>query len=291
MPNFTPLFRELTSEGWFVTVVGIKENRVAIDCEMFSRDYDPETGYTDIVFGDTVEEEHNLWRVCVHYATFELRRVGPADVIHPQWQWMPPDMFTAIAALMVPANFPEVARFLNESETEDTEETRMSFWASIAHQVSSMVAAGDAPGALKLQTEATDKLIRWKNPPPEEVKSIPEPNLEDMVPLRYSLIEAADADAAAAAAAAADEDTYLPVGGHLLPQDFQNFLRAWNKTIATSTGDWTGDSRWDFKAENPELWRTYKAENKRFSQLYPSELAALKAYQTSPEGLAERGKH
>ena len=283
MPRFTPVFRDLLSEGWFVSVVGTQDNRVSVECEMFSRDYDDETGYTDIVFGDTEEPEEKLYRVVLHYATFELRRVGPATVLNTESQWMPADMRAAIAALIVPANFPQAAQALNENAEECDEDARIAFWASINQQVSSMVAAGDTWGALKVQTEATDQLIGWVNPPPEEDKSIPAPNLEDMVPPSYSLIEAADADASA-------EETYLPVGGHLLPRDFQEFLRAWNETIADSTGDWTGDARYDFRARNPDLWRMYKAENKRLSQLYASELAALKAYQASPEGLAERGK-
>jgi hypothetical protein len=54
MPSSDPLFHALRSEGWFVSVVGTEEDRITVQCLMFSRDYDEETGYTDIVFGDTV---------------------------------------------------------------------------------------------------------------------------------------------------------------------------------------------------------------------------------------------
>jgi hypothetical protein len=39
--------------------------------------------------------------------------------------------------------------------------------------------------------------------------------------------------------------------------------------------------------QNPELWQEFKAELKRFTATYPTEVAALKAYQASPEGQAQ----
>ena len=50
-------------------------------------------------------------------------------------------------------------------------------------------------------------------------------------------------------------------------------------TIADSMGEWLGESRKVFKKENPELWQLFLAEKMRLSKLYPTELAALKAYQ------------
>ena len=74
-------------------------------------------------------------------------------------------------------------------------------------------------------------------------------------------------------------DDYLPVGAHLLPQEFQDFLCNWNKTIAGTMGDWMGEPRRIFEKTYPDISREWKDENKRLSKLYATELAALKAYQ------------
>lgn len=287
MPSSDHPFGSLLSEGWFVSVVSVDEDRVTVCCLMFSRDYDEETGYTDIVFGDTECDPGTLRCVAKHTGVFELRSHGPAallDTAAPPpssgYKEMPRDMANAIAALITPENFPEAAEFMclmDDAYPED-EDQRSSFWASINQQVSSMTAAGDPWGALKIQREAVDKLIGWVDPPPEEDHEIPEPNLEDMTPPRYSLIEAADADEED------EEDDYLPVGAHMLPSEFQDFLRNWNQTIAAETGDWLGEGRKAFKASNPAVWAQFTAEKNRLSKLYPTELAALKAYQASPEG-------
>jgi len=76
-----------------------------------------------------------------------------------------------------------------------------------------------------------------------------------------------------------DEDDYLPVGAHLLPQEFQDFLCNWNKTIAGTMGDWLGEPRHLFDKIYPEVSQRWKDENRRLSKLYATELAALKAYQ------------
>ena len=288
MPTSTPLFRELLSEGWFVTVTDVHENRITVECEMFSRDYDSETGYTDIVFGEP-ESGVKLYRAAVHYSTFELRHRGPAAPLDQEWRQMPADMCAAIAALITPANFPEAAKCMPEEEYPEDEDARLAFWASINQQVSSMTAAGDPWGALKVQREAVNKLIGWVDPPPEEDRSVPEPKLEDMTPLRYSLIEAADAEQASLVEAAyadededdAEEDDYLPVGAHLLRPDFQTFLRNWNQTIAAATGDWLGEPRQTFKKQNPELWQQFRMELKAYSAVYAEDLAAVKAYQAN----------
>ena len=291
MPSFNPLFRDLLSEGWFVEVMGTHESCVSVSCQMFSRDYDEETGYTDIIFGDTDCDSGSLHCVARHQAAFELRSDGPAVLLNQPKQ-MPADMAAAIAALITPENFPEAAEFMciTDEVYPDGEDARIAFWASINQQVSTMTAAGDPWGALRVQREAVDKLIGWVDPPPEEDHEIPEPNLEDMTPPAYSLIEAADAEQASlveAADRAKENADYLPVGAHLLPEDFQSFLRGWNKTIVASTGDWLGEPRKAYKRANPDIWAGFVAENKRLMALYPTELAALKAYQASPEGKAE----
>jgi hypothetical protein len=291
MPRPTPLFRTLLSEGWFVSVVSTFEDRVYVNCEMFSRDDDEETGYTDIVLGEAdadAEPPDTTGLRCVgkFHGAFELRENGPAMLLDqpppPSWGYreMPREMANAIAALITPANFPEAAAFMPvEDDYPDEEDARNAFWASINQQVSTMTAAGDPWGALKIQREAVDKLINWVNPPPEDdAEPEPEPNLDDMTPPPYSLLEHEDHE---------DEDTFLPIGSHLLPQDFQSFLRSWNKTIAASTGEWVGEGRKTFKQQNPTLWKEFRTELKAYQAVYYNEIEAVKAYQASPEGQAE----
>ena len=298
MPS-SPIFRSLLPEGWFVSVVGTDEDRITVKCQMFSRDYDDETGYTDIVLGDLDSEPPDTARLhCVakYPGIFELRASGPAMMLEQplpsSWGYkeMPRDMANAIAALITPANFPESAEWVRpEEEYPEDEDARCAFWAAVSQQVSSMTAAGDAWGALKVQTDAVNKLINWTDPPPEDDDEIPEPNLEEMIPLTYGLLEKADADEE-------DEDDdededededYLPIGAHLLPQDFQDFLLHWNKTIADSTGDWRNESRKIYKQQNPEKWKEFRARHKEFTTCYQADVAALKAYQASTEGQEE----
>jgi len=225
-----------------------------------------------------------------YHCVLELREQGPAMLLHQPplpssgYKEMPRDMANAIAALITPANFPEAAAFMpvEPEEYPDDEDARNAFWASVNEQISSMRATGDPWGALRVQREAVDKLINWVDPPAEDDHEIPEPNLDDMVPLSYSLIEAADAEQENA-----EEYDYLPVGAHLLPPDFRAFLHTWNKSIAASTGDWMGEQRQTYRREHPELWQQFRSELKKFKALYPTELASLKAYQASSEGQEE----
>ena len=76
-----------------------------------------------------------------------------------------------------------------------------------------------------------------------------------------------------------DKKYYLPFGSHLLPQDYQNFICKWNKMMTEKSGWWNGQFRNDFKVDYPNLWAEFKVENKKFMQLYPAEVAAVKAYQ------------
>lgn len=74
-------------------------------------------------------------------------------------------------------------------------------------------------------------------------------------------------------------EDYLPIGYHLLPQVFQDFLYSWNKEITDATGWWNGPPRNLYKYSYPDIWAARLAENKRLVALYPSELALLKKYQ------------
>jgi hypothetical protein len=287
MPSSTPLFRDLLSEGWFVSVVGTDEDRVSVQCLMFSRDYDEETGYTDIVFGDTEVASGSLHCVANYMGTFELRSHGPAALLNTlpsSWGFkqMPEDMVNAIGALITPENFPEAAECmcLMEDAYPEEEDARTAFWVSVNQQIEALRTEGDSWGALKLHREAVNKLINWVDPPPSPSRSIPEPNLDDMTPPARSLVEEVYADSE-------DEDDepddYLPLGSHLLPEDFQSFLRSWNQTITASTGHWLGEPRKVYKQQNPDQWNKFSLELKRLSILYAADVAAVKAYQRAEE--------
>ena len=161
---------------------------------------------------------------------------------------------------------------MRENGYPEGEEERIRFWAAVQAEAAALRAAGDPWGAQRVEREGVNKMIGWVDPPPEEDTSIPEPKLEDMGPLIYGSFEEDEDEA---------EDDFLPDGAHLLPQDFQDFLCSWNKTITDSTGDWLGEPRKRFKLENPEIWKEFLTENRRLEKLYPTELTALKAHQAS----------
>jgi hypothetical protein len=77
---------------------------------------------------------------------------------------------------------------------------------------------------------------------------------------------------------------YLPLGGHLLPADYQEYIRTWNKAIADHSGvsgdeGWLGDNRKAYRRDFPDLWRSWLKKAAMFSKLYPEHVAAVKAYQ------------
>lgn len=81
---------------------------------------------------------------------------------------------------------------------------------------------------------------------------------------------------------------YLPLGGHLLPDEFQGFLIEWNMAIAAYSSEegedaWLGESRKQYQKDHPELWEAYNAEFKRLNTLYPDEVKALKNFQKDCE--------
>jgi hypothetical protein len=78
-----------------------------------------------------------------------------------------------------------------------------------------------------------------------------------------------------------DREDHLPLGAHLLPEDYQDFLYGWNKHITATTGWWNGQERADFWKANPEHKAEFASENRRFMQLYPEEVKAVKAYQAT----------
>ena len=57
------LLHSLWAYGWFARIISTEEDRVTVVCEMFSRDYDEETGVTDILMVD-VSEHTLVTRLC-----------------------------------------------------------------------------------------------------------------------------------------------------------------------------------------------------------------------------------
>jgi hypothetical protein len=76
-----------------------------------------------------------------------------------------------------------------------------------------------------------------------------------------------------------EEDDYLPVGAHLLPQEFRDFIYNCNKTIAGVLGDWVGEARRAFRENYPMMFKLCLVYKKRLYSLYPEEIEAVKAYQ------------
>jgi hypothetical protein len=78
-----------------------------------------------------------------------------------------------------------------------------------------------------------------------------------------------------------DREDHLPLGAHLLPEDYQDFLYGWNKHITATTGWWNGEDRANFFKANPEHKAAFMREHRRFTQLYPEEIKAVKVYQAT----------
>jgi hypothetical protein len=78
-----------------------------------------------------------------------------------------------------------------------------------------------------------------------------------------------------------DREDHLPLGAHLLPEDYQEFLYIWNKTISQNQGWWNGEDRANFWKANPEHKAQFTREHKWFTQRYPEEVKAVKAYQAT----------
>lgn len=74
-------------------------------------------------------------------------------------------------------------------------------------------------------------------------------------------------------------DDFLPLGSHLLPKDYQDFLYTWNKEITSREGDWEGSERAAYKKNYPADWEVFRLENRRLMTLYAAQVDQVKAYQ------------
>ena len=74
---------------------------------------------------------------------------------------------------------------------------------------------------------------------------------------------------------------YLPIGGHLLPEEFQEHLFSWNYAIESKTGVWWTEkaARDEFKKNFPEEWNTFRQKFLELSKLYNSDVLKTKEFQ------------
>ena len=75
-----------------------------------------------------------------------------------------------------------------------------------------------------------------------------------------------------------DDEDYLPVGSHLLPQEYKDFLVKWNREIGAKIGYWV-TSKKEYAVKYPVEHAEFIAENKRLSTKYAAEVEAVKQYQ------------
>ena len=74
---------------------------------------------------------------------------------------------------------------------------------------------------------------------------------------------------------------FLPIGSHLLPQSFQEFLVEFNKEMRT-VGGWQFAEK--YERDFPTRWAAYLAVLSSYTFLYREAVEAVKAYQLKEEG-------
>ena len=90
-----------------------------------------------------------------------------------------------------------------------------------------------------------------------------------------------------AAAELADREDHLPLGAHLLPHDYQDFLYRWNKSMVSTHGHWVGPERDAYKRDFPFLYKSFIEEDMRFRNIYSEQIKQVKAYQAQQNAQAQ----
>ena len=91
-----------------------------------------------------------------------------------------------------------------------------------------------------------------------------------------------------------DATVYLPIGAHLLPQTFQDFLIEWNRDVSNHYNGWSRVEQENYKEEFPVRWAAYLAVFRAYVFMHKSEVDAVKAYQIEQEDELEwsqKGAH
>jgi len=80
-----------------------------------------------------------------------------------------------------------------------------------------------------------------------------------------------------------EEALYLPVGSHLLPRTFQEFLIEWNQDVTNNYGGWSRVEQENYKHDFPTRWKAYVAILRSYVFIYKADVDAVKAYQLENE--------
>jgi hypothetical protein len=76
-----------------------------------------------------------------------------------------------------------------------------------------------------------------------------------------------------------DKDDFLPLGSHLLAQEYQDFLATWNKIFQAATSGWTLDHKIAFKLYFPRMWAIYRSDHNILRKRYDAQVKLVIEYQ------------
>jgi hypothetical protein len=75
-----------------------------------------------------------------------------------------------------------------------------------------------------------------------------------------------------------DDENYLPLGHHLLPQEYKDFIVKWHREVEEKVGNWTTHKK-EYALKYPVENAIFQKENNRLLVVYAAEVEALKQYQ------------
>jgi hypothetical protein len=76
-----------------------------------------------------------------------------------------------------------------------------------------------------------------------------------------------------------EKDDFLPLGSHLLAQEYQDFLSSWNRIFHGAVSGWTHDHKRAFKLYYPQMWAVYKSDHKILRKRYDDQVKLVIEYQ------------
>jgi len=75
-----------------------------------------------------------------------------------------------------------------------------------------------------------------------------------------------------------DDENYLPLGHHLLPQEYKDFIVKWHREVEEKVGSWTTRKK-EYALKYPAENAVFQKEHSRLLVVYAAEVEALKQYQ------------
>ena len=75
-----------------------------------------------------------------------------------------------------------------------------------------------------------------------------------------------------------NDEYYLPVGHHLLPQEYKDLIVEWHRDVEKKVGSWTTCKK-EYALKYPAENTVFRKRNKQLSVLYAAEVEAIKQYQ------------